>query len=341
MAKKNKNAPAPESRATASPEPAGGMSRGMLAGIIVIIAIIAVAAILYATGAPGGTASASPDACGKKVIDYMNANFLTNKSNSTIKLVSVTEKGGVYEIAARYQTQNLTFYATNDCTHLFEGIVDMSAAPARTQTPWTPVPTQAPAKSARPNAELFVMSFCPYGVQAETAIQPVVSLLGSNVNFTVHYIATVGGTTIDSVSSLHGPAEAQEDVRQLCIAKYYPQKLWPYLNAFDEQCYPVAKNATELASCQKKITDSLGITGIDSCATGSEGISLLTKDVAVTNSYQVAGSPTLYINGQLYNDQRTAEAYKDAICARFDSPPAACSTNLSNQTAATASGSCG
>lgn len=336
MAKKDK--------APATPEPGnGGMSRGMLAGIIIVVAVIAVAGALYATGVLGGPAAVPADDCGKKVVNYLNTYFLTNASNSTIKLVSATGKGGVYEIRAVYNTQEMMFYATTDCTHLFQGIVNISAspAPAATQTPGTPVTTQAPVKSARPAVELFVMSFCPYGVQAEAAIQPVVSLLGSKANISVHYIANVRGTTIDSVSSLHGTPEAQEDIRQLCIAKYYPQKLWPYLNDFDNSCYKVVQNATQLAACQKVLTDSLGLSGIDACATGSEGISLLKNDVVIADGYKVAGSPTLYINGQLYVGQRSAEAYKQAICARFETQPAECSTDLSTQTAVTASGSCG
>ena len=58
------------------------------------------------------------------------------------------------------------------------------------------------------------MSFCPYGTQAETAMLPVVNLLGAKATITVQYIANVSGTTAASVVSLHGPSEAMEDLRQ-------------------------------------------------------------------------------------------------------------------------------
>ena len=74
-------------------------------------------------------------------------------------------------------------------------------------------------KSARPSVELFVMSFCPYGVQAENAMGPVVDLLGSKADIKIRFIATVNGATPDTVRSLHGLSEAKEDLRQLCIMR--------------------------------------------------------------------------------------------------------------------------
>ena len=121
------------------------------------------------------------------------------------------------------------------------------------------------------------MSFCPYGVQAENAMAPVVDLLGTKADIKVRYIASVNGTTVDSVKSLHGLIEAKEDLRQLCIAKYYPQELWPYLADVNAQCYPVYKNTTQIESCQKSVTATLGIDNqkIETCAGGSEGLGLL------------------------------------------------------------------
>ena len=186
------------------------------------------------------------------------------------------------------------------------------------------------------------MSFCPYGVQAENAMGPVVDLLGTKSDIKVRYIATVNGDTVDAVKSLHGLAEAKEDLRQLCVMKSYPDKFWDYLNLINAQCYPIYSNASQLVSCQKNVTVTLGIDNqkIESCASGSEGIALLRADEAITKNLKVTGSPTLFMNGQKYVGQRTAEAYKQAICARFETPPAECSVNLSAQAAAAASGSC-
>jgi protein-disulfide isomerase len=90
------------------------------------------------------------------------------------------------------------------------------------------------------------------------------------------------------------------------------QVLWPYQMDVNAQCYPVNKNATQLESCQKSVTATLGIDNqkIETCAGGTEGLVLLSADEAITQNYKVTGSPTLIMNGQRYRGQRTAEAYK-------------------------------
>ena len=324
-------------------------SKGILAGIIIIVVIIIMIGIIYASGNPGGSAAVPPEECGKAVILYVNNNIA--KVDSPATLISVTETSGIYQIAARWGESNVNFYATKDCNRLFTGIYNLKAnltpTPASSPKPTTspkpatsPTPIPEPVKSSRPSTELFVMSFCPFGVQAENAMGPVVDLLGTKSDIRVRFIATVSGDTVDSVKSLHGMAEAKEDLRQLCIMKMYPDIYWDYLNLMNTQCYPGWQNATLLASCQKNVTTSLDITNIETCATGSEGIALLRADEAITQNLKVTGSPTLIMNGQKYVGQRTAEAYKQAICARFETPPAECNVNLSAQAVAASSGSC-
>jgi predicted DsbA family dithiol-disulfide isomerase len=226
---------------------------------------------------------------------------------------------------------------------MFTGIYGLKETPVPATSPkptTSPTPIPEPVKSSRPSTELFVMSFCPYGVQAENAMGPVVDLLGTKSDIKVRFIATVNGDTVDAVKSLHGLAEAKEDLRQLCIMKMYPDIYWDYLNLMNTRCYPGWQNATLLASCQTNVTTSLGISNIETCATGSEGLALLRADEAITQNLKVTGSPTLIMNGQKYVGQRTAEAYKQAICARFETPPAECNVNLSAQAITASSGSC-
>jgi glutaredoxin len=320
----------------------------VLAGTIIIIAVIFfLAGIFFATGTTDRSPVVPPDDCGKMAILYMNTNLA--QPNSTATLMSVTEKNGVYQIAARYQARNISLFATKDCSRLFTGSYTLKGdSPSTTAssprvTP-SPTPVPEPVKSSQPSTELFVMSFCPYGVQAENAMEPVVGLLGTKANITIRYIASVNGTTTDSVKSLHGPTEAKEDLRQLCIARYYPQELWPYLMDFNRNCQNVSlrQNATSLDACGTNTTRKLGINDekIETCAMGSEGLSLLRSDEWITKNYKVTGSPTLIINGQRYSGQRTPEAFKQFMCARFETQPSECSVNLSAQAATASSGNC-
>jgi len=211
------------------------------------------------------------------------------------------------------------------------------AVPSLTTSAPTPVPV---IKTARPTVELYVMSFCPFGVQVENVMKPVVTLLGNRTDFKVLYIATVPGTDLSTAKSLHGNAEAIEDARQICIMTHAPEKYWDYISTFNTKCYPVWKNETQLVACQENVTDELGITGtVTQCAGGSEGFELLRTDASTVKSAGITSSPTIMINGQKYTGSRTSESIKQAICNHFDVAPDACTTILSSQAAA-ASGSC-
>jgi len=316
-------------------------SKGIMAGMIIIAVIIISVGIVYVTGNPTGSTTVPPEDCGTVVISYVNTNLA--QANSTATLVSVTEKNGMYQIAARYQARNVSFYASKDCSLLFTSSYNVKANTTRTPSP-PPTPIPEPVKSSRPSTELFVMSFCPYGVQAENVMEPVVGLLGTKANITVRYIASVNGTTVDSVKSLHGVTEAKEDLRQLCIAKYYPQEFWLYLMDFNKNCQnaSVRQNPVSLNACGTDASQKAGIDNqrIETCSSGSEGLVLLRADEAITKNYKVTGSPTLIINGRRYSGQRTPEAYKQGICAHFETQPAECSVNLSAQAIAASSGSC-
>ncbi len=326
-------------------------NKGLLAGMIIIVVIIALAAIVFATGNASGSSASDgstipPDECGAAVMLYANTNLISNSSPATLD--SVKEMNGMYLITAKNQARTFGFYSTKDCNLLFIDPYNLKApyTPKATATPkptTSPTPVPLPVKSARPSTEMYVMSFCPFGVQAETAMDPVVDLLRSKADFKVRYIATVNGDTVDSVKSLHGLLEAKEDLRQLCVQKSSPDKFWDYLTLINAWCYPIYKNATQLESCQKNVTATLGIDNqkIETCASGREGIALLRADEAITKDLKVTGSPTLFMNGQKYAGQRTAEAYKQAICARFETSPAECSVNLSAQAVVASSGSCG
>ncbi len=216
-----------------------------------------------------------------------------------------------------------------------------NAAPV--QVTQTTVPLAALMKSSRPAVDLYVMSFCPYGVQAETAMKPVVALLGTKADFRVHYIATVKNGTVEGVRSLHGIDEAKEDLRQLCVMKYYPDKFWSYIEGINAQCYPGSREPAVLDRCWRNVSVPLGIDAekVTSCAYSSEGVSMIKDDERITTEKQITGSPTLLINGQRYAGQRTAEAYKLAICNSFEAPPVECNTVLSTQQAGQAAGACG
>lgn len=284
---------------------------------------------------PAINSGISSQEAGNKVIHYINKNLIQSGSCS---LVSVQDVGGLYKVTTSYQGQNIPVYVSKDGKLLFvSSPIDTTASSQSTTT------TTEINKTARPTVEMYVMSFCPYGIQAETAMKPAFDLLSSSVDFKVRFITVVSGNTIDSIQSLHGTNEASEDLRQVCIMKNYDAKTyWNYMQSFDSNCPSFLNNATALDNCWKSAATKFGIDTslIQSCASGNEGLQLVKADADLATQLGIQGSPTILINGAQYGGDRSSDSFKQAICSAFTNPPAACSQNL-NSTTVAASGGCG
>lgn len=302
-----------------------------------ILAVVLVVVLLKGGSITGLAVGLTSQQAANKAIDYINKNLV---QTGTASLVSVEEISGVYRVTTSYQGQQIPVYVTKDGLYLF---VSQPINIEKEVTTTTTQPQQVP-KTDKPTVELFVMSFCPYGVQAEILMKPVVDLLGTKADIKVRFIANVQGDTVDSVRSLHGLTEAQEDLRQLCIMKYYNQKtFWGYLMEIDNNCYGKidTTNAAALDTCWKNAATKTGIdvAKIQTCSSGSEGLNLLKADEQLTEQYGVSGSPTLIINSVVYSGARNSEAFKQAICNAFTTAPTECSQTLSS-TGSSATGGC-
>lgn len=308
---------------------------------IATVALAVSVLIILFSGGSLKTTSVSANEVGKKAIDFINNNLV--QAGTQVSLVSVEESAGMYKIITSYQGQQIPVYVSKDGSYLFVSQpINMSVEiPKQTEQQTT---FDAPDKD-KPEANLFVMSFCPYGVLAEKSMKPVVDLLGAKSDIKIRFIVNVGGDTIDSVQSLHGTTEAQEDARQACIMKYYDQKtFWNYLMEIDSNCYGKidTRNASALDTCWKDAANKtqINITKIEVCSKGSEAVNLLKEDEKLANQYGVQGSPTLIINGEVYNGARDSESFKQAICSGFTTKPSECSQTLSSSSGSAPTGGC-
>jgi len=303
----------------------------------VILAVLLAATLIFGTRVTGNAISAKD--ASTKVLNTINTYFA---QDAGAKLSGqTTEDSGLYKVGIEYNNNELFVYLTKDGKYLIlpNGIVTIAELEA-TKTPTTTQPQEDTiAKTDKPSVELYVMSFCPYGVRAENNILPLIELFGDKVDFKVKFIANVNGNTIDDVQSLHGINEAKEDARQLVIMKYYPDKYYDYLKEFDNNCYSVASDAAKLEECWKNTAQKLGMDAkkIETAAYGEEGINLLKENEADTTKYDISGSPTLVINGvkssAIYSG---TAATQQAICSAFNTVPSECGTEVSVTGAATA-----
>jgi len=180
--------------------------------------------------------------------------------------------------------------------------------------------------------DLFVMSFCPYGTQAEKSLKEVLDLFGSKLTFNLHFIASENSD--GTFNSLHGQTEVDEDLRQVCAIKYYPTKYFSYVLCRDN----------DINADWKSCTDSTGLdtAKIEKCATGDEGKKLLSADIKIGSDLGIGSSPTFLINNRnAVSGAMPSDTIKENICAS-NPALAGCDKTLSGAgTAPVASGGCG
>ncbi|MDD5032298.1 MAG: thioredoxin domain-containing protein [Patescibacteria group bacterium] len=321
--------------------------------IIVLIILVAIGGAGYKFfGAKIAGNVLSPEEAKATAEKFIKENLV--QAGTEVAIKEVVEEGSLYKIVLSVGGQDYDSYISKDGAKFFPQVLNIkelesekekadAAAAAGTDTSAV-AGSKVVAKSDKPAVELFVMAFCPYGVQAEGVMAPVFNLLKDKADIKVRFIASVTGDDINSVQSLHGPIEGIEDARQLCVAKNYGQEtLWKYINSINKDCYPIYGDGDEVyKTCWQKAAKAAGINTakIDSCVT-DEGAALINAEKQAADQYGVSGSPTLVINGSKSNADRTPEGFKTAICEAFNNPPAECESVISSDAGATApSGDC-
>ncbi|MEW5955023.1 MAG: hypothetical protein AB1626_00610 [Candidatus Micrarchaeota archaeon] len=305
----------------------------------------------FATPIPA-QAGIGAQAAGSKAVAYLNENLLAAQGVSAT-LKNATEKNGMYLIAFEVkqgtQTQQAQAYVSLDGKLMvipYGNALNLDeklelASPQQQEVP----------KTDSPDVKLFVMSFCPYGEQAENAMSPVARLLGDSADIEPHFVVygdyCTGGRCNESeyclangtYCSMHGLNELREDVRQLCVWKYAKESWWDYVDAVNSDC-----TLSNIETCWTTAAEQAGLnaTQISACL-DNEAEELLAPEAALNELHQVQGSPTLLINGVSFAGGRSPEAFKAGICDAFNTPPAACSQNVSSSAAASApaAGGCG
>lgn len=259
---------------------------------------------------------------------------------------SIAKEGALYKVTVTVNGQTAPVYVTLDGQYLVNGILPLSPSGTTGTTGNTNTATTIP-KSDKPKVEIFVMSFCPYGIQGEKLMKPVYDILSSKVDFSIKYFATPQGTKIDDIQSLHGVLEAEEDARQICIAKLFPAKLWNYVSAFDSNCGSDSKDATALDTCWKAAAASSSILSAEviSCTQSAQPIiDRINADGALVQSYGLSGSESVVINGVLVSPSQyrwDTNKLKNLICSAFNTAPAECAQALTGSSATSAAATAG
>jgi protein-disulfide isomerase len=253
--------------------------------------------------------------------------FLNQQTEGGVEFVSSDSLGSVYEITVSYQGQEIPVYVTKDGKYYVQGLVPIEEDDSNTNTNNQQQQVNVP-KSDKPEVELFVMSYCPYGTQAEKGIIPAVEALGDKVDFKLRFV----------YYAMHpSQGEVEENLRQYCIQKDQSSKFLDYLTCFldagdNSTCLTEAKiDKTKLNSCMKTTDTQFDITKNknDKSSWLSGYYPLFNIDKNLNEEYGVQGSPTLVINGVQVSSARDPASYLNVICQAFNNPPAECDTQLS------------
>jgi protein-disulfide isomerase len=263
----------------------------------------------------------------EKAINYINENKDALTGGYDASLVSVEEEGDILKIRLKVAEQEYDSYVTKDGKFLFPGGYNLEetqegASAEEGTTPET-------QKRDAPDVKVFVMSYCPYGLQAQKMFLPVYDLLKDKAEMGVYFVDYI----------MHEKQEIDENLRQYCIQKEQKEKYYDYLMCFvvddnSEECLSQANiDKTELAACISATDQEYNITGqYNDKSTWLNGYyPKFDVHADLNNKYGVQGSPTVVINDEIVNlSSRSPEKFKEAVCQAFNTPPSECNQTLSD-----------
>ena len=298
--------------------------------IVISLVLIALAAGAYFYVSKGNinfTSAKQKEAIRVKAEKFINEKMVQPGTEAKIK--SIVEENGMYKIFVSVGSQELSAYISKDGKNFFPQVINMEE-PAETESIMPQSEqgaNQTVPKNDKPEVELFVMSYCPYGLQAEKGILPVLELLGSKINFQLKFVDY----------AMHGQKEVDENLRQYCVQKQELGKLNSYLNCFVKQdsadaCLKEAKiNASSLAGCVSQADAQFKINAkvADKSQWRNQQFPPFDIYQADNVKYSVSGSPALVVNGTTVSAQRDPQSLLNLICSGFSNQPAECQQKLS------------
>ncbi len=166
--------------------------------------------------------------------------------------------------------------------------------------------------------DMFVMSHCPYGAQAMVAANDVVDHFGKDLTLNVHFIGSIQG---DTLTSMHGPTEIDEDLREICAANKYSKN-----NQFAKYlaCRSKDLRNDDWQACAK--SSGMDEKVIAKCVE-TEGKDLLKKSFQFADSLKIGASPTFLSNNRREFNAVDAASLQKQFCS--DNPDVTgCSTPI-------------
>ena len=252
--------------------------------------------------------------------------------------------GDLYKVTILVDGKDQPIYVTKDGTKIIQNVtsfdeIEKQKSVANTNANQVKPQAVSTSKADKPTVDLFVMSYCPFGIQMEKGILPVIATLGDKIDYHLRFISY----------SMHGDKEMSENLRQYCIQKTQSEKLSTYLGCF------LKKGEGTSDICLS--SSGIDVAGIVACVAQTDSQFDIAKDATdkstwsngqypafnvdkeANDKYGVQGSPTLVINGIVDNVAgRDSASLLKSICSAFNTSPQECNTILSSDAPATGFG---
>jgi len=276
-----------------------------------------------------GLTFATGNAVAEDAIEFINTNLLQGQAVAT--LGEVTKESGVVKASIEIEGQPSDLYISNDGKLLFPTAIPMIDLLEIPEQPEQMLP-EVTTKTDKPVVDLFIMSHCPYGTQAEKGILPVANLLGNNIDFNIKFVYYAMHPT---------QGEVEEQLNQYCIQKEQNDKFLDYLECFledgdGERCLAeTGINTDSLTTCTETADEEFEITSNleDTSSWLSGNYPLFNIHKEENELYSVGGSPTLVVNGEkIERAPRDSVSLLKVICSAFNEAPAECETVLEEGT---------
>jgi len=169
---------------------------------------------------------------------------------------------------------------------------------------------------------LHVMSQCRFAAPAENTLVSVARSLPESTRLRLEY---VGSDRYGELVSMHGSSEVVGDILELCVAQMAPYGAWlDFVECQNERWEEIPEGWEACA----QVAAGIDPQDLAACVDGEQGQALLRDSFAASERAAVRGSPTFYLDGELYEGPRSELALMRNVCAAMPAPaPLAC-TNL-------------
>src|SRR6056297_1060634 len=259
-----------------------------------------------------------------EAMGFINSELL---GGATATLEKTVVSDGWYELTISMQGETTNVLVNKNSGDLYLSPINKAEFLAAKEE--TVVEEESPTviKAEHPVVELFVMSHCPFGTQAEKVLLPVIDSLKEDADFEIKYVHY----------AMHGERELSEQMTQECIKKQSEEEFYKYLSCFlgttsgseeesNECLEKITIDKEALATCVDELDKEYGVTEglLDESTWLSGRFPLFKVHAEESLAYGVKGSPTLVINGEVVNSGRSPQEYLNTICESFVEQPTAC-----------------